>query len=138
MIFIYSISFILLVIATKISDNYSETHDFIKFCVVPCTNDTCIDIVNETRGNNYFIDKLDEETSSYSKNIKKCLITSYGVSHFILYFILGYFVPSLFLEEFMIGILFEFMEQEHLDCEDLLDIILNLLGLILGKCISPY
>ena len=63
-------------------------------------------------------------------------MTFWSMSHFILYFILGYFLPNLWFEEFIIGIIFEFGEREK-RCDDMLDIFYNGMGLALGWYFSP-
>lgn len=95
-----------------------------------CKFDTC---KNNLRGLNYYIDNTDKD-----KQIKlhNCLITFWGFTHFLLYFILGLLYPKYFWQTFFIGAGFELYEKLRYDCHDVLDIVLNTAGFILGFLLS--
>jgi hypothetical protein len=88
----------------------------------------------QTRGKKYFIG-----TPYYKqKEIKKCILTFWGLTHFVLYFILSYLFPAFYIEFIILGILFEIYEYYKFKCHDYNDLILNALGIFLGKMVSPY
>jgi hypothetical protein len=77
------------------------------------------------RGMNYFLTPAGRH-SGY------CLVTSWAVSHILLYVVLGFMFPDRFWETFAIGALFEGVEWLTLDCHDLLDLVWNSLGFLIG------
>lgn len=106
-----------------------------KSCIVSCGgNNGCKSLIKETRGENYFISTPLEK----QKTIKNCLVTFWGLTHFILYFAVGYFLPNLLYEAIALGVGFELYEYKVLKCHDSFDIVLNIGGLMLGRYLSPY
>ncbi len=85
-------------------------------------------VVHRGRGSDYFI--------SAETPLVDCFITLWGVTHFVLYVILGALCPSLFYETFVLGVLFEVFEKIFWEGHDLLDILLNTLGFIVGLCVN--
>lgn len=61
-----------------------------------------------------------------------CLVTTWGVSHFIMYAVIGYMFPQFFWESFAIGVAFEGLEWATLECHDVLDIAWNTFGFVFG------
>ena len=97
-------------------------------CVIQCNNDICKNLI-KNRGNNYFISSP-EVKQVYLKN---CFVTFWGATHFMLYFVIGFLLPSMFFESFIIGIMFEYYEYVKFECEDPMDIVLNSSGFLVGK-----
>ena len=85
------------------------------------------------RGENYFIGDMDKEKA---ERLKSCPFTFWSFTHFFLYFILGIVCPSLFIPTFIIGILFEYYEYKELNCHDMLDILWNTSGFVLGYMVT--
>lgn len=77
------------------------------------------------RGKNYYINS--------NKTTAECYVAFWGMTHFLLYAILGYLHPTRFIEFNTIGILFELYEKKYYDCHDSLDILLNMSGFMLGS-----
>jgi hypothetical protein len=94
-------------------------------CIFGCS--TC-DKYTKTRGKDYFIGKkfLDEE-------IKRCVLTFWGFSHYLTYIIVGYLFPSMFIESMILGIAFEYFEYVVYQCHDGLDVVYNGLGFLTGQ-----
>ena len=129
--YIYCIYF-----APYIERNYTDSFiDKIhKLCLYKCATDKCIKYMIRTRGENYFI-----STPHYKqKEIKKCILTFWGVTHFVLYFILSFLFPAFYIDFFLLGIIFEIYEYYKFTCHDYNDLFLNTLGIVLGKILSPY
>lgn len=124
----------------KLGDTCSNIH---ASCVFECNNDTCRYITENYRSPNYFCNELIKETTPRNLEIRKkyrytCMLTSWGVSHILLYIILGISCPSCFYETFIIGILFEIVEHYVWKCGDALDILFNSFGFLIGAHISTY
>lgn len=131
---IYGIAFIYaIIIAPKIG--YCKT----SLCnIINNIHETCLVYSNNTnitkyRGDNYYIGITDKEKK---EKLDNCLITWWGGTHFLLYCILGYTVPTLFWETFTLGCLFEVYEYKKYQCHDALDIILNTAGFLLGRYVK--
>jgi len=77
------------------------------------------------RGRNYFL-------TPKGRHSGYCLVTSWAVSHIVLYAILGYMFPERFWETLAIGIVFEGLEWLILDCHDGLDVAWNCMGFWFG------
>lgn len=87
--------------------------------------------LGRVRGSNYFL----TPSGRYSGY---CLITTWAISHIILYAILGFMFPDRFWETFAVGIIFEGAEWLVMDCHDLLDVVWNSLGFCLGYWIHKW
>lgn len=83
------------------------------------------------RGKSYYIGVGDEKNAA----VKRCAVTFWGASHYVLYFLLGLLVPDAFWETFIIGVAFEVYEYHKFDCHDAIDIALNSLGFVTGAAI---
>jgi hypothetical protein len=105
-----------------------------RMCYFDCNSKNCNDIITTFRGENYFL--TDSELDQ--KNINNCIITFWGLSHILLYFILTFLLPSFYIEFFIFGIIFEIYEYYFFKCHDIMDIFLNTIGIIIGKYLSPY
>lgn len=80
------------------------------------------------RGGSYIIDEPHK-----SSTLDSCLLTFWGGSHGVLYFLIGLFVPRAFWLTFWIGAAFEIYEWCMFDCADPLDIAWNSIGFFLGR-----
>lgn len=77
------------------------------------------------RGSNYFL-------TPNGRPKGYCLITTWAMTHVVLYGVLGYLFPERFWETFIIGALFEGVEWVTFDCHDMLDLIWNSIGFFIG------
>jgi hypothetical protein len=109
------------------SGNLNRLH---KKCMYTCKTNTCKSLISG-RGNTYFINTPEEE----QQGVKNCLITFWGMGHFLLFTIIGYLLPGMFFESLIIGIAFEIYEYNKYDCADPLDILYNTGGFLLGALI---
>jgi uncharacterized membrane protein (DUF485 family) len=80
------------------------------------------------------LSKKEKEKRDYDHTY--CVTTFWSFSHFILYAYIGFFCPSLFLEAFIINILFEVYEKYTIQVNDIYDIFYNSIGLILGYILN--
>ena len=140
----YLTMFVIYIIASIILQSFMFSCNYIpildniqKTCLARCSKSKCFELIQWSRGKNYLVeDEIDRKESI--KSTSTCLITFYSFTHLVLYFILGYLVPSLYLESFFIGIIFEFWERYNWDAHDFLDPVYNGIGLLLGMYFSPY
>lgn len=105
-----------------------------KSCFFNCASENCKKYITDSRGKKYFISIPPNE----QEYIKSCIITFWGFTHFIMYFLLALFVPAFYIELFFIGIGFEVYEFYKYECHDINDIYLNTAGILLGKFLSPF
>lgn len=85
------------------------------------------------RGNNYYIGVMD---AAKKQRLQSCVATFWSLAHFILYFGLGFFAPSLFWPTFFLGAAFEVYEYKAYLCHDLLDVFYNSAGFLVGRWFS--
>ena len=100
-------------------------------CILNCVTNTCKSMISKFRGSNY------NPTNAKTRTIKNCFITFWNITHFILYTILAYLVPSFYIEFFFIGVLWEILEYFTFKCHDANDLFSNLAGIMLGRALSP-
>jgi hypothetical protein len=137
---ILTVAFIYIFIFTQYIENINDDSilgllaKLHKKCFWNCETNQCKEIIKNFRGDKYFIFTPESE----QKNIHNCIITFWGLTHIILYFILTFLIPSFYIEFFILGILFEIYEYYFYKCHDITDIFLNTLGIIIGKYLSPY
>jgi len=105
-----------------------------KGCLLNCTSENCKKYITDSRGKQYFISIPADE----QEHIRGCIITFWGLTHFVMYFILALLVPAFYIELFFIGVGFEIYEYYKFDCHDVNDIFLNTMGILLGKFFSPF
>ena len=96
-------------------------------CAVGCTDTTRPLVAYPARGRNYYIG---------TGSADDCLVTFWTLSHFVLYFVLGFIAPSLFWPTFAIGVGFELYEYHKFDCHDVLDIAANSVGFLAGSTVA--
>jgi len=125
LIFIYTISLIALcifVLGKKINSNLFTIMDK---CFIG-TPGYLESYVRAGRGSNYYLN------NSFSNIPSKCLVTGWALSHVILYMVLGYVLPNMFWETLFIGILWEIVECIFYKCHDIMDVLWNSIGFIIG------
>ena len=83
------------------------------------------------RGGNYIIGG-----PSASEKLGDCVLTFWGMSHFILYFFIGLLCPDKGILANSVGALFEIYEWIVYDCADPLDVVWNGAGFLLGQAIT--
>lgn len=129
---IYFLAFILVVTTVSIvySGWFKPLSEFFQTCWLGDGPHNLKEWIQQLRGNNYWVEPKDSGTRR-----RYCLITSWSVSHILLYAIIGYCFPSLFWQTLLIGVGYEIMEWMTLDCHDVLDIAWNSLGFVIGMTI---
>lgn len=132
--FIYSLIFAPSIENIKSDDFLGSISKMNKSCLLNCSTDECNTYIRKNRGNQYFISIPKNEQD----DIKGCIITFWGLSHLIMYFLLAFFVPSFYIELFFIGVAFEIYEYHAFDCHDMNDIYLNTIGILLGRYFSIF
>jgi hypothetical protein len=123
--------------AIETSDDDSYTTSIAKMnksCLLNCKSDGCKKYISDNRGKQYFISIPPSE----QEHIKSCIVTFWGFTHFLMYFILALLVPAFYIELFFIGVGFEIYEYYKFECHDVNDIFLNSFGILLGKFFSPF
>jgi len=105
-----------------------------KSCLLNCTSENCTKYITDSRGKQYFISIPPSE----QEHMRNCIITFWGFTHFLMYFILALLVPAFYVELFFIGVGFEIYEFYKYECHDVNDIYLNTMGILLGKFFSPF
>lgn len=123
--YIYAIEF-----APWAAKHYNNLNEIHESCFVCGT-----DKLTHARGDQYYIGTMSDEKK---KDLKKCVMTFWGFTHYILYAMIGYVAPDMFWETFAIGIGFEYYEKIKYNCEDPLDIAWNSLGFATGAYIKQF
>lgn len=126
----YIYSLIIAPLYSKEKDGINRIHESCVYGCEICKHAT------KYRGNNYYIGTSMLESDK--KNITKCILTFWGCSHALLYALIGYIAPNLFIETFVLGVVFEIYEKYKFNCEDPLDILWNSLGFIIGAQINSH
>jgi VanZ family protein len=85
--------------------------------------------IKKYRGNNYYLRNND---GTKKDNNKQCLLTGWGISHFFMYFTMGFLWPDKFQVALYIGMMYEILES-GLECHDILDIFWNSTGFLVGS-----
>jgi hypothetical protein len=97
-------------------------------CYVVCYDKWCKYLL-KFRGEDYFL-TFNGQDKIY--RVKNCLLSLWGVLHFILFALIGFFIPDVFYEVIIISILYEYIEYLLYNCHDALDIVLNIIGYLFG------
>ena len=132
MVGIYTISAILLWLITQLNNSTHAPKSVAavgKYCFITAPS-FMWGFLRNNRGRNYYLNNANGVDKDVTPN---CMLTIWGLSHVILYMILGWFVPDMFWETFFIGIAFEYLEKNTFDCHDILDIMWNSIGFLIGK-----
>lgn len=125
--YIYSIHFAVTITGRK-DGTYGKINNMHESCIIGCPSDA--NILTQYRGKNYYIGGTDGEKQSM---LNSCLATFWSFSHFLLYSAIGFLAPDLFWDTFFIGVMFEAYESWAFDCHDLMDIVYNTSGFIVGR-----
>lgn len=137
MIYLYVFSLSLIIIERSLETSMTDKNNWLantfNKSVIDYKSDYT-ELFTQQRGKSYFLPNGENLTIT-SDDMKHCICTSWSVSHFIFYIIVGYFCPSLFWVTLLIGIGFEIIEYYTFDCHDVLDIIYNSSGFGLGYLI---
>jgi hypothetical protein len=88
------------------------------------------------RGGNYWISVTEDQRIKRSS--RYCLMTTWAITHIVLYAIIGFLFPTLFWPTFMIGVAYEVMEWITFDCHDVLDLVWNSIGFLIGASIRTF
>ena len=113
----------------KKSKYFNPINEYTEQCFIKCDEVGCGACDISLRGENYIVDGSEE----VKKITKDCLLTYWGVTHFMLYVVIGFFCPDLFIQTLILGIGWEYYEYRVFNCHDTLDIVLNTAGFITGK-----
>lgn len=143
---IISFVFIVYLVPLLISLNWFGVTLLKKFhygCEVTCDHPICKNIIKNGRSSSYFIntmvpEKNPENVEQRTIYQEKCVLSYWGISHFILFMIFGMIAPSFFVPTLIFGILFEILEHYVWDCGDILDVAWNSLGFLTGMCIHKH
>lgn len=125
--FIYGISFVLLLSTGLVFLGLPNIRKIFDHCFIS-SPPTLYNFVKNYRGSNYYLRPQIE----YTEDQQRCLYTSWALTHTILYFIIGFILPDLFWQSLIVGIIFEYLEDWQHDCHDILDVVWNSIGFILG------
>ena len=143
-IIIYLVVFVIVIIVNKCVTNKNCRYgkkliDFNNKCII-YNKSTLSEKLTSTRGDNYYwsdnIKNIDMK--KLEKKRKYCVFSLWGLTHFVLYFILGLLSPYYFWLFFSVSIAFEIYEYYKWKCHDMLDIFINMGGLFLGIYINNY
>ena len=129
--YFYCMKFAPMIETKPSNDFFKKLNDVHQSCVIKCSSNTCKNVVQNGRGDTYFI-STPKEKQEY---IKGCAITFWGVSHFFMHFMIGFLLPDFFIQSLTIGLLFEVYEYQVYKCHDMLDIPLNISGFLIGRTI---
>ena len=112
-------------------------------CMAWCSNPQQQQLLNRynLRGTDLFVASHFTEgfDMEFLDKIRRCcIITGWNLSHFIVHFISGLLFPTLVIEAILLGVTFEALEYQFLNCHDTMDLIMNISGVLLGAALSPY
>lgn len=82
-------------------------------------------VTSQWRGKRYLLTAVDPA-------FRKCMVTTWNVTHFWAYFIYGLAFPKHSWLVMYVGILFEAIEYIAANCQDLTDLVMNALGFLTG------
>ena len=119
---------IILLLCTCLLCCYNKiVYNIITKCIIS-SNAHLNSITKKTRGKNYWL----------TNSNNNCFITTWHIYHFVQYLILGIVFPSYHIILLILGIVFEILEKYVFQCDDILDIAFNILGLYIGVFIGKY
>lgn len=98
-------------------------------CYIDCDHPIC-KYLTKYRGKDYF---LTFGNSTQSKKIKTCLISLWGVLHFLLFAIIGIYVKGVLVQVVLVSLIYEYLEYVLYNCHDVFDIVLNVAGYLFGS-----
>lgn len=97
-------------------------------CYLKCDHKACSYLLG-FRGKDYFLTFNGEKEI----RVKTCLLSLWGVLHFVLFLIMGWLIPNVLWEVVGVSILYEMAEYLLYNCHDGLDIVLNVSGYLVGR-----
>lgn len=103
-------------------------------CYLTCQHPGC-QFLLKLRGDDYFL-TFGDSTTEY--RVKTCLISLWNILHFVLFFIMGLVVPNVFWEVVLVSMIYEYAEYKLYNCHDVLDIVWNISGYLLGDYVRTW
>ena len=142
LVFLYSVCIVGFLIAYLIkiyNKKYNVAIDkYNQLCMVYNKSDI-VQKLTKHRGIQYYfnghLENIDDKKIILYKR-KYCLVTFWSMSHIILYTLIGFFCPSLFIPSFAIGVIWEGLEKKFCNCHDLVDIMYNSIGFGIGYILN--
>lgn len=122
-----------------LDENYNSTeksafvetmNNFLWGCAYESDNPSLHQLGDMTKGSKYFFIRGEQYNDIYRK---KCVVTNYHIAHFFMYVIFGFLFPNIFWELVVASSIFEIFEYYYCNCEDVMDVFYNVMGLYLGK-----
>lgn len=101
-------------------------------CYFECHLPLC-EWLTQFRGRRYFLTNGDEEER---ERVKYCMLSLWGVLHFVLFVLIGFFVPNIGWEVLGASLVYEGGEYLLYRCHDLLDVGINMAGYLVGSALS--
>ena len=95
-----------------------------------------------SRGKNYYTisdTKMPVTIKEEKENDKKhkfCLMPLWAIAHVVMYIFIGYLCPDLFVQSFLLGVVWEYAEYKVFHCHDILDILFNTIGFGIGYALK--
>ena len=142
LVFLYSlcmVAFVIMYLIKKYNIKYNKGVDkYNQLCLFHNKSDI-VQKLTKHRGIQYYFnnrldDDIDKKIILYKR--KYCLVTFWSLSHIILYTLVGFFCPSLFIPSFVLGIIWEGLEKRFCNCHDLVDIMYNSIGFGIGYILN--
>ena len=142
LMFLYTVcgvGFIIAYLIKKYSKKYNKAIDKYNQLCMLYDKSNIVQKITNYRGIQYYFNghldnNNDKKTILYKR--KYCVVTFWSMSHIILYTLIGFFCPSLFIPSFVFGVIFEGLEKKFCRCHDLFDIIYNTLGFGIGYILN--
>lgn len=101
-------------------------------CYVECDHPVC-QTLTSLRGEGYFLTQ--EEDSKRLHRVKHCMLSLWGVLHFILFAIIGFVAPTILPAIIVVSVVYELAEWQLYQCHDAIDVVLNVVGYITGMAL---
>lgn len=95
------------------------------YCMIKTNNNNLNSFIKKYRGSTYYPHISDS-------NDEECLLTEWGLSHFLSCMVIGFLVPRQWLLLFLATVFWEIGEYYIADCHDILDLVWNSLGIVTG------
>jgi hypothetical protein len=103
-------------------------------CYWSCDHPICR-LATSMRGEGYF---LTPEGTTSPKKVRSCMLSLWGVLHFILFFLIGFVAPSIFPAIVLVSLVYEFAEYTLYNCHDAMDVVLNIMGYLFGMTLRRF
>lgn len=123
-LYLYMITLLLVFIgcnAQYMRDCYTKDNGY---CIIKTKDNNINQFIKKTRGSKYYPHISDS-------NDEECLLTEWGLSHFLSCMVIGFLVPRQWLLIFIVTLGWEFIEY-FCKCHDILDLVWNSLGIVTG------